>query len=293
MVLSEIFFRRNAMKTCLIDVGGGLRGVYGAGVMDKCMDLGIVFDGCIGVSAGAGNLTSYLSGQRGRGYRFYFQYSFRPEYMSMGNFIRKGSYFDLDYVYGTLPRSDGENPLDYAAMKAHPACGSFYIVASEAESGKARYFTGNDLQLDDFEPIKASCAIPGLSRPIEIDGIRYFDGAISDPVPIRKAVELGYDKIVLILTRPLNKLRDGSKDKLMANMIRKNFPMAAHNLTLRAKRYNDSVAYAKQLAAEGRVLILAPDDIAGIDTTKHSKASVMRMYGKGFRDANAIADFLK
>ena len=72
-----------------------------------------------------------------------------------------------------------------------------------------------------------------------------------------------------------------------------NFPMAAHNLTLRAKRYNDSVAYAKQLAAEGRVLILAPDDITGIDTTKHSKESVMRMYGKGFRDANAIADFLK
>mgnify|MGYP003310788747 CR=1 FL=1 len=75
------------MSTCLIDVGGGLRGVYGAGVMDRCMDMGIVFDGVIGVSAGAANLTSYLSGQRGRCYRFYFTYSFRPDYMGMGNFI--------------------------------------------------------------------------------------------------------------------------------------------------------------------------------------------------------------
>ncbi len=281
------------MKTCLIDVGGGLRGVYGTGVQDKCMDLGIVFDSAIGVSAGAGNITSYLSGQRGRNYRFYFSYSFRPEYMSMGNFLRKGSYFDLDYVYGDLPMSTGENPIDFYAMKAHPACREFYIVASEAVSGKVRYFTGDDLGFDDFEVIKASCAIPGICKPVEIDGVRYFDGALSDPVPVRKALEMGCDKIVLILTRPVDRLRDGSKDKLMANMIRKSFPMAAHNLTLRAKRYNDSVAYAKQLEKEGKVLILAPDDITGIDTTKHSKESVMRLYGKGFRDANAIADFLK
>lgn len=281
------------MKTCLIDVGGGLRGVYGTGVQDKCMDLGIVFDSAIGVSAGAGNITSYLSGQRGRNYRFYFSYSFRPEYMSMGNFLRKGSYFDLDYVYGDLPMSTGENPIDFYAMKAHPACREFYIVASEAVSGKVRYFTGDDLGFDDFEVIKASCAIPGICKPVEIDGVRYFDGALSDPVPVRKALEMGCDKIVLILTRPVDRLRDGTKDKLMARLIEKQFPMAAHNLRLRAKRYNDSVAYARELEKEGKVLLLAPDDITGIDTTKHSKESVMRLYGKGFHDGARIADFLK
>lgn len=281
------------MKTCLIDVGGGLRGVYGAAVMDKCMDLGIVFDGCIGVSAGAANLTSYLSGQRGRSYRFYFTYSFRPEYMGMGNFIRKGSFFDLDYVYGSLPVSTGENPLDYAAMKAHPACKNFLIVASKADSGKVRYFTGEDLTVDDFEPIKASCAIPGVCKPVEIDGVRYFDGALSDPVPVRKAVELGYDRIVLILTRPADRLRSPGKDRVLAGMLRKSYPMAAHNLTFRARRYNDSVAYAKELEKEGRVLILSPDDITGVDTTKRSKEALMRLYGKGFHDANKIEEFLK
>ena len=281
------------MSTCLIDVGGGLRGVYGAGVMDRCMDMGIVFDGVIGVSAGAANLTSYLSGQRGRCYRFYFTYSFRPDYMGIGNLLRKGTFFDLDYVYGALPRSDGENPLDHAAMQAHPACRNFLIVATEADTGKVKYFTGDDLTFDNFEPIKASCAIPCINKPIEINGVRYFDGALADPVPVRKAVELGYDKIVLILTRPIDRLRSSDKDRLLARLLKKDYPMAAHRLNLRAKRYNESVAYARQLEAEGRVLILAPDDITGVDTTKRSKEALMRLYGKGFHDAGYVEKFLK
>ena len=281
------------MSTCLIDVGGGLRGVYGAGVMDRCMDMGIVFDGVIGVSAGAANLTSYLSGQRGRCYRFYFTYSFRPDYMGIGNLLRKGTFFDLDYVYGDLPRSDGENPLDHAAMQAHPACRNFLIVATEADTGKVKYFTGDDLTFDNFEPIKASCAIPCINKPIEINGVRYFDGALADPVPVRKAVELGYDKIVLILTRPIDRLRSSDKDRLLAQLLKKDYPMAAHRLNLRAKRYNESVAYARQLEAEGRVLILAPDDITGVDTTKRSKEALMRLYGKGFHDAGRVEKFLK
>ena len=281
------------MSTCLIDVGGGLRGVYGAGVMDRCMDMGIVFDGVIGVSAGAANLTSYLSGQRGRCYRFYFTYSFRPDYMGIGNLLRKGTFFDLDYVYGVLPRSDGENPLDHAAMQAHPACRNFLIVATEADTGKVKYFTGDDLTFDNFEPIKASCSIPCINKPIEINGVRYFDGALADPVPVRKAVELGYDKIVLILTRPIDRLRSSDKDRLLARLLKKDYPMAAHRLNLRAKRYNESVAYARQLEAEGRVLILAPDDITGVDTTKRSKEALMRLYGKGFHDAGRVEKFLK
>ena len=281
------------MSTCLIDVGGGLRGVYGAGVMDRCMDMGIVFDGVIGVSAGAANLTSYLSGQRCRCYRFYFTYSFRPDYMGIGNLLRKGTFFDLDYVYGALPRSDGENPLDHAAMQAHPACRNFLIVATEADTGKVKYFTGDDLTFDNFEPIKASCAIPCINKPIEINGVRYFDGALADPVPVRKAVELGYDKIVLILTRPIDRLRSSDKDRLLARLLKKDYPMAAHRLNLRAKRYNESVAYARQLEAEGRVLILAPDDITGVDTTKRSKEALMRLYGKGFHDAGRVEKFLK
>jgi predicted patatin/cPLA2 family phospholipase len=213
--------------------------------------------------------------------------------MGIGNLLRKGTFFDLDYVYGDLPRSDGENPLDHAAMQAHPACRNFLIVATEADTGKVKYFTGDDLTFDNFEPIKASCAIPCINKPIEINGVRYFDGALADPVPVRKAVELGYDKIVLILTRPIDRLRSSDKDRLLARLLKKDYPMAAHRLNLRAERYNESVAYARQLEAEGRVLILAPDDITGVDTTKRSKEALMRLYGKGFHDAGRVEKFLK
>ena len=100
------------MKTGIIDVGGGLRGIYGAGVLDRCMEEGVRFDCCIGVSAGSANMSSYVAGQHGRNKPFYQDYSFRKEYMSVGNLVRKHSYLDLEYVYGALSNRGGENPLD-------------------------------------------------------------------------------------------------------------------------------------------------------------------------------------
>ena len=90
------------MKTGVVDVGGGLRGIYAAGILDYCMDCNIKFDLGIGVSAGSANIASYVAGQRGRNYKFYADYAFRKQYMSVRNFILKKSYVDMDYVYGTL-----------------------------------------------------------------------------------------------------------------------------------------------------------------------------------------------
>ena len=116
------------MKTGIVDVGGGLRGIYAAGVLDYCMDHGISFDLGIGVSAGSANLSSYCANQRGRNYRFYTDYAFRKEYMSWDNFLSQRSYVDLDYVYGTLSCAGGENPLDYAALR------TFYSIFCECLS---------------------------------------------------------------------------------------------------------------------------------------------------------------
>lgn len=278
------------MKLGLIDVGGGLRDIYGAGVLDMCMDSGVRFDYCIGVSAGSANITSYLSGQRRRNFKFYYEYSFRREYMGFGNYIKKGSFFDLGYVYGTLSRSDGENPLDFETMKSNPA--EFVIVTSEAESGRVRYFTKDDLAPDRYDPLMASCAIPVVCEPYEINGVKYFDGALTDPVPVKKALADGCDKLVLILTKPRETKRSSIKDDSLARILHHAYPISAHNLHLRAKRYNDAVEYAKQLEKEGRLLIVAPDDISGVDTTKRSKEALLRLYCKGYADGGAILPFV-
>ena len=95
-------------KLGIVDVGGGTRGIFGAGVLDRFMELGIRADHFVGVSAGSANGASYIAGQRGRNYIFYTEYAFRKEYMSLENLIRTGSYLDLDYIYGTLSNEDGE-----------------------------------------------------------------------------------------------------------------------------------------------------------------------------------------
>ncbi len=278
------------MKIGVIDVGGGLRGVYAAGVFDYCMDKNIRFDLGIGISAGSANICSYAAGQRGRNYVFYTEYTFRKQYMGIGNFIKKRSFFDMDYVYGTLSNSSGENPLNYPALRDNPI--QMYVVATNAVTGEAMYFDKSFIGQDDYAVMKASCAIPFVCHPYEVKGIKYFDGALSDPVPVKKAFELGCDKIVLILTKPADIVRDSKKDDRIASLIQKKYPAAAQCLRLRAKRYNEGVALAKKYAQQGKAVIISPDDTCGVDTIKKDKDSLIRLYNKGYKDGKRISEFM-
>ena len=135
------------MKTAVIDVGGGIRGVFGAGVLDRCIEMNINFDECIGVSAGSANIISYIARQRGRNYLFYHEYTFRKEYMSFSNVIKNGSYLGLDYIYGELSNAGCENPLDYDAVIKSKK--NFYAVCTSADTCEAEYFTKSDLIRND------------------------------------------------------------------------------------------------------------------------------------------------
>ena len=151
------------MKTGIIDVGGGFRDIYGAGVLDVCMEQGIQFDYCIGISAGSANLASYLARQPGRSYTFYMEYVFRKEYASPENWLKTRNYVDLDYIYGTLSNRDGENPVDYEAMEKNPA--EFLVGACNALTGEPVYFDKSYLRKDHYDIFKASCALPVFCKP--------------------------------------------------------------------------------------------------------------------------------
>jgi len=276
-------------KIGIVDVGGGYRGVYASGVLDYCMDHGICFDLGIGVSAGSANLISYAARQRGRNHQFYTEYGLRKEYASLGNFLFKKSFVDLDYVYGTLSNSDGENPLDYPAVAADPM--EFIVVATEAETGQPRYFDKSHISQDDYSVLKASSAIPFVCHPYAVGDTLYYDGALGDTVPIRKAFELGCDRVVLLLTLPLDTVRTADKDRKLAARIRKKYPLAAEKLEQRAENYNKGVAQAKELAAEGKVLIVAPDDTCGVSTLSRDADALRRLYKKGYQDAESISKF--
>ena len=279
------------MKIGIIDVGGGLRGSYTAGIYDWCTDNGISFDYCMGISAGSANLSSFLAGQRGRNLKFYTEYNLRSESMGLKNFVKERNFVDLEYVYGALSNSDGEYPLDYEAMMANPA--EFTIVATDAGSGKPHYFTKADLVKDELSPIKASSCVPAANRPYPIGGRLYYDGGISDPIPIEKCFADGCDKVVLLLTRPKDYERDPDKDRLTSKLIERKYPAAAKAMSQRAIRYNTELWLAKQYEKEGRVLIIAPDDIGGMNTLTKDKDMIEELYHKGFADAEALKGFVR
>ena len=277
-------------KIGVVDVGGGFRGIYAAGVLDYCMHKGIWFDLGIGVSAGSANLASYCARQPQRNHKFYTEYGKRKEYAGMGNYLRDRSYINLPYIYGTLTNSDGEYPIDYNTMMENPM--EFITVTTDALTGMPRYIPKKELIRDCYSPFMASSAIPGICRPVWMNGIPYYDGALGDPVPVAKAYEMGCDKVVLILTLPEDTVRKPDKDEKLARRIRKEFPEAAESLRNRANKYNEGVALARQYAAEGKLLIVAPDNTCGVDTLCRDDFKMRRLYGKGCTDAEVILPFL-
>ena len=197
-------------KTAMIDVGGGFRAIFGCGVMDRMLEDGIDVDMCYGVSAGAANMTSFIARQHGRNHTFYTKYAFRKEYASAESFFKNHNFANLDYIYGTLSNHDGENPLDFAAFEANET--GFTVVACNAEDGSTKYFDKSRVRFDDFDIIKASSAVPVACEPYVVDGVPYFDGGIADPVPVQKALEDGYDRVILILSRLRDEVRKQQKD---------------------------------------------------------------------------------
>ena len=286
----EIFMQGRIYMTGVIDVGGGLRGIYGAGVFDRCIDDGISFDMCIGVSAGSANTASFLGGQRGRNYKFYAEYSMRKEYMGLSCLLHGGSFINLDYVYRTLSNSGGENPLDYRALVNNKS--EYIVVAADSVSGKPHYFTKEDMHENDYGILIASSSIPAVCRPAKINGKAYFDGGVADPVPVDFALEHGCDRLVVILTRPCDYVLNPSLDLKAAKLLRFSYPNISKALKERKSLYDKGVEKAKQLEKEGKCLIVAPDDCGGLETLTKDPTKLDALYKKGYEDAAKIKEFV-
>lgn len=278
------------MTLGIIDAGGGFRGVYAAGVLDYCMEKNIKFDLGIGISAGSANLISYAAGQKGRNYKFFTEYGLRKEYASMRNFIKKKSFVDLDYIYSTLSNSDGENPLNYEAFLQNPM--RYYVVTTDANTGTPVFFDRTAIHKNNYDVLKASCAIPYVCQPYSINGIPYYDGALGNPVPIKEAFALGCDKVILLLTRPKDQLRLSGHDPKLAKMIQSKYPHAAEQLRQRANKYNAGVALAKAYEMDGHVLIIAPEDTFGVNTLTRDAVKLKQLYQAGFEDGKKIERYL-
>ncbi len=272
--------------TGIIDVGGGMKCAYSAGLYDYFMDNGISFDYYLGVSAGSMNLLSYISGERGRMIDMYRESAAGDDYLSIQNLVHNGAYMNYEKVADDYFSLDGKNPFDFSRFYSSEA--PFVVAATHAQSGKTVYFQKADMtnreQLIDI--ISASCCIPVVSKPILIDDEEYFDGGLAEPIPFKRAFEDGCDKIVVVLSAPADQKRKklpGSN--LLDHTFLRDYAAVADIIEERNAVYNYLIRCVKEYEAQGKAIILSPEDISGATTLSKNLEIVNKLYENGYRDA--------
>lgn len=271
--------------------GGGMRSIYGAAIFDYLLDNQIYIPYNIGISAGSANVASYVAKQKGRNMAFYEEYSFEKDYMSVRNFIKKGSYLDLDYIYGTLSNENGKNPLDFDAMMENPA--EMVVVASDANTGKPIYFSKKDFQKNDYGMLKGSSCIPIACKPYKWKCYELFDGAITNPIPVEKAFEDGCSNVIVILTRPID-FRKQTKNASQFERLRKTYPNFVEKLYARCDLYNTQLENILEKYVKNRkVFVIGPKDVHGINTLKRTKENLHKLYEDGYEDGKNVEDYIK
>ena len=188
------------MKKGLILEGGAMRGMFSCGVMDVLMENGIHFDGAVGVSAGAAFGVNYKSGQIGRAIRYNTRFCADKRYGGMHSLLTTGNIYNTDFCYREVPME--HDLFDFDAFERNPM--EFYVVCTDVETGKAVYHKYTGRQDHGFDWVRASASMPLVSRMVQIDGHRYLDGALADSIPVRFFEKQGYEKNIVVLTRPKN-----------------------------------------------------------------------------------------
>ena len=269
-------------KIGLVVEGGGMKCAYGAGIMDAFLDEGITFDYCIGVSGGSGNVASYLAGQRGRNLRFFTDHIHSPDYFGLKSLLKTGDLFGLEYIYGDLTRRDGEDPLDFPALMKNPA--EYEVVVTNALTGKPEYYGREMMQQDDYRLIMASSAIPVACHPVELNGTPYFDGGLTDAIPVRRAMERGCEKLVVLLTKNRDYVRKPQGMRGLYRRVCRKYPRIVEAIDRRHEVYNDNLRDVFSLEREGTAFVLAASEPIHVGTYSMKEEAERALYDLGLRD---------
>ena len=268
------------MKRGLVLEGGGMRGLYTAGVLDYFMDRGIEFDYCIGVSAGACHATSYLSKQRGRSFRINTAYLSDGRYVGMKNFLKTGSMFGMDFIFDEIPHK--LDPFDYDTF-LKTRC-EFYAGVTDVQTGKTAYF-GIEAMNHDTTVLRASSAIPVFSPIVEFRGRKFLDGGTSDPIPVKKALTDGCDKLVIVLTQDRGYVKSPEKFRAVYRHLYGKYPEMAATLDRRHQVYREVRELAFELERNGKAIVIAPGQPVGLDRFEKDMTKLRALYEEGYRDA--------
>ena len=275
------------MKVGLVLEGGAMRGMYTAGVLDTFLDNNIEVDGIIGVSAGVLFGVNYLSKQRGRVIRYNKKYCRDKRYMGLYSLLTTGNIINKDFSFYEIPyKLDIFDDDTFSKSNT-----DFYATISNIETGLPEYVKLDKI-LEQMEVLRATSAMPFVSKMVELESGKYLDGGVADSIPIDKCKELGYEKIVVILTRPIE-YRKKKQNKFMTKLKYNKYPNLVKLINNRYKNYNASVEKIIDLENKKEIFVIRPSKTLKIKRIEKDANKLQEMYDLGIEDCKNILGDLK
>lgn len=267
----------------LILEGGGMRGVFTCGVLDNFMDRGIRFPYTIGVSAGACNGLSYMSGQRGRGKFSNIDLLEKYRYIGIKQLLTKGNIMDFDLLFHTFPEKI--IPYDYARYAQIEE--RYEMVTTSCLTGRACYYEEKRDPVRIIDIVKASSSLPFVCPIAYVDGEPMLDGGIADSIPLLRAQELGYDNNVVVLTR--NKgYRKPDKPTSIPPFFYRKYPALKAAIRHRNSLYNEQISLVERLESDGKLLVIRPEKPIEVDRMERDTRKLLDLYEEGYNVASRV-----
>ena len=270
-------------KTCLVLEGGSMRGIFSAGVLDVFLENNIEVDCIIGVSAGALFGANYFSGQKGRALRYNKNYTKDKRYISLRNLFLTGNMVSKNFAFYKMTYE--LDPFDNETFKKSGK--DFYLVTTNVKTGKPEYFKIDDVN-KQLEYLRATSALPIASKMIKLNNEKYLDGGLSDSIPVKKAIEMGYENIIVVLTQPLKYKKEKINNKMLNAIKLKyfRFPKLIKVIKNRHINYNNTIKYISVLEKEKRICVIRPNKQIKVKLAGPSPNELQEIYDMGIRIAN-------
>ena len=278
--IEGIHFTQTLPEGCaLVLEGGGTRGFYSAGVFEAFLEKGILFPYVIGVSAGAANALSYISGQPMRNRQVVEYYVASPQYVSKRNLLFHGSMFNMEYVFRTIPRQ--HIALDWEAFQRNEI--RFLTGAMNCRSGETVWFEKEDIN-EELTATIASCSVPIISPVVHFQGYDLLDGGVSDPIPIEKSIADGNQFHVIVLTRNQGYVKAPFGHKRILSVFYRKYPQVVNAMIRRHETYARQLALCERLEREGKAMIIRPLRPLQVGRTENDTRKLLALYDEGHQE---------
>ena len=277
-----------AMKRGLVLEGGALRGLFSAGVIDVMMENGIDYDGVIGVSAGSNFGCNYKSRQPGRVIRYNVRFANDPRYMGLRSLITTGNLVGAEFAYHYMPLQ--LDVFDIATFESDPM--EFYLVCTDCLTGEPVYYRMDKVDYDSLEWLRASASMPLVTRPVKVGGRVLLDGGISDSIPLKHFQDMGFDRNVVVLTRPRSYRKEPTK-LWPYRLLMRRYPAITQAMARRHEMYNSQLDYVEREEQAGRIFVIAPEQDLPIGRVEMNVEKMNAVYNIGRETAIALLPRLK